>query len=85
MAVHTLNVGESLIMKEGFFNTGEHLVYAGMPTDSCFSIVVTWSIRHNSAAHNLFFPVTQQQIEFSGRRFAVKEVSQARVQLEEID
>ncbi len=82
MTVHTLNVGEPLVVKTGLFSS-EHLVYAGMPTDSCFSLAVKCRHGKNLAAYNLFFPVTQQQVELSGRRFAVNEVSPEQIQLEE--
>ena len=85
MTVHTLNVGdvgEPLVVKKGIV-ASEHLFYAGMPTDSCFSLAVKCRSGKNLAAYNLFFPVTQQQVELSGRRFAVNEVSPEQIQLEE--
>ena len=82
MVVHTLNVGESLVLKKGIIDS-EHLFYAEMPTDSCYSLAVKSRHGKNLAAYNLFVPITQQQVELSGRRFAVNEVSPEQIQLEE--
>ena len=62
---YTLKVGESAKIKKAFFTKSCSIVYAGMPNDETYSIAVTWSVGHNSAAYNLFFPRDNREISMS--------------------
>lgn len=80
MKEFVLKVGESVKIKTKF--TGEsRIVYAGMPNQDTYSIVVTSTKGANSAAYNLYFPIGQRKIEIEKRSFDVFEVTSDRIRL----
>jgi hypothetical protein len=79
---YTLRVGESAKIKRAFFSTSWSIVYAGMPNDATFSLVVMMSMGHNSAAYNLYFPVDAREFSLpTGSRVAVYSVSQNEIRI----
>ena len=78
---HTLNIGERTKLKTGWFRKDE-LVYAGMPNDHTYSLVLTWSSSHNSMAYNLFVPITQKEIRHDYLTIMVKRVTTTNIELE---
>jgi len=82
MKLHTLDVGEPLkLEKKSLFGKHSSILFAGMPSDSCYSIVAAWSHGYNSAAYNLFFPLDQSHIEVLGNEFELKKVSPNQIEL----
>ena len=71
---HGLKIGESALIKRGFI-TKVSLVYAGMPNDKVYSLVVTRSAGHNSLAYNLYIPIDQQRIEISDVKLTIESIS----------
>ncbi|UCD16287.1 MAG: hypothetical protein JSV44_07400 [Candidatus Zixiibacteriota bacterium] len=61
MQEHTLKIGESFYLKKGIF-VSHGIGYAGMPTDSTYSLLITYHRGHNSMAYNLFFRLSQREI-----------------------
>ncbi len=57
------------------------IVYAGMPNKDSYSLVVTHTLGHNSSAYNLYFPITQMNIEIEKKTFDVTEVLPDRIRL----
>ena len=84
MQTMMLNVGESMHLKKGFM-TKKELIFTGMPDDRCFSIAYFWTSGYNSAAYNLFFPVSRSEIEIAGRRFAVIQVNPEQMQIQPLE
>lgn len=70
----TLKVGETASIKKGFIKT-QALGYAGEISDNVFSLVSVWTSGYNSAAHNLYFPKNQREIDLLGGRLMVLEQS----------
>ena len=71
---HSLRIGESAVIKRGFI-TKVLLVYAGMPNDKVYSLVVSRSAGHNSLAYNLYIPIDQRQVEISDVKLTIEHVS----------
>ena len=71
---HSLKIGESTVIKRGIM-TKVTLIYAGIPNDKVYSLVVTRSAGHNSMAYNLYIPIDQRQIEISDVRLTIESVS----------
>jgi len=75
-----LKVGESAKIKTKFMGDSR-IVYAGMPNKDTYSIVVTLTSGHNSSAYNLYFPITQRNIEIEKKSFDIYEVMSDRIRL----
>ncbi|MFH1701425.1 MAG: hypothetical protein ABIE07_12665 [Candidatus Zixiibacteriota bacterium] len=59
--IYTLQINQRIKMKTGWFRRDD-LIFAGMPNEHTYSLVITWSSSHNSMAYNLFVPITQKEI-----------------------
>ncbi|MHC4324202.1 MAG: hypothetical protein ACYSUX_08005 [Planctomycetota bacterium] len=55
------------------------LVYAGIPNDKVYSLVVSRSAGHNSLAYNLYIPIDQRQIEISDVKLTIESVSPSEI------
>jgi len=75
-----LKVGESAKIKTKFMGDSR-IVYAGMPNKDTYSIVVTHTMGNNSSAYNLYFPITQRNIEIEKKSFNVYELNSDRIRL----
>jgi hypothetical protein len=71
---HGLKIGESALIKRGLI-TKVSLIYAGIPNDKVYSLVVSRSAGHNSLAYNLYIPIDQLQIEISDVKLTIESVS----------
>ena len=71
---HGLKIGESALIKRGLI-TKVSLIYAGIPNDKVYSLVVSRSAGHNSLAYNLYIPINQLQIEISDVKLTIESVS----------
>lgn len=78
---YILKVGESAKLKKGFFTTYS-LVYAGMLSDYVFSLVLTWSAGHNSAAFNLYLEKSQREINILGGRMTILDVNRGEIRFQ---
>ena len=68
-----LKIGDSIRAKRGLM-TAISLIYAGIPNDNVFSLVVTTTAGHMGMAYNLYFPTAQRQLEIAGVPVAVHTV-----------
>ncbi|MBN2130461.1 MAG: hypothetical protein JW741_13245 [Sedimentisphaerales bacterium] len=78
--VENVKIGDSIRVKRGFM-TVISLVYAGMPSENVFSLVVTTTAGHMGMGYNLYFPASQRQLEIAGVSVSVQSVSPTSVQL----
>ena len=67
----TLSVGEDFHLKRG----KDHIAYAGMPSDSVYSIVQKKTSGYQGFAWNLFFPKRKQEITIDGVNLFVENVT----------
>jgi len=73
-----LSVGDSYHLGLG----KDRIVYAGMPSDKTYSIVLKkWEFVYRGYAWNLFFPKEQSEIRIDGINLLVEEVSPQRIVL----
>ena len=77
---YNLRIGDSALIKSGFI-TKVSLVYAGMPNDRVYSLVVTCSAGHNSMAYNLYIPIDQQRVKISEVNLTIRSVSPTEIRL----
>lgn len=71
-ATVTLSVGD--VHRLGFGK--DRVIYAGMPSDTTYSIVeLRWEFFYRGYAWNLFFPVAQRRIRIDGVNLMVEQVS----------
>jgi hypothetical protein len=75
---YVLKVGESAKLKRGWITTYS-LVYAGMLSDYVFSIVLTWTAGHNSAAFNLYLEKGQSEIDILDGRMTILDVNKREI------
>jgi hypothetical protein len=71
---HNLMIGESALIKRGIM-TKVTLIYAGIPNDKVYSLVVSRSAGHNSLAYNLYIPIDQRRIEISDVKLTIESLS----------
>ncbi len=79
---YELEVGESLLLNMGFFKD-YYLDYGGMPSKDFFSIV-TQEIGfpfHDSSVKNLFYPVSQKEMNIYEKRFEILGVDAEKIKL----
>ena len=58
----SLRIGELAVVRPGTFRAKISVVYAGMLSDTRYSIAVLWTSGNNSLCYNLFLPVEQREI-----------------------
>ncbi|NJD27955.1 MAG: hypothetical protein FIA92_06615 [Chloroflexi bacterium] len=68
----TLSVGDIQSLGWG----RNRIVYAGMPSESVYSIVeLKWEFFYRGYAWNLFFPIERRKIRIDGVNLAVEDVT----------
>ena len=67
----TLRLGEDFHLRRG----KDHIIYAGMPSESVYSIVQKKVYGHQGFAWNLFFPKRMQNIVIDGVNVFVENVN----------
>jgi len=75
-----LQIGEAVRIKGGFM-TEISLVYAGMPSEGVYSLVVTTTAGHMGMGYNLYFPVDQRQFTIAGVPITVRGASRSAIQV----
>lgn len=60
---YVLKVGETADIKRSFFGTSYSVIYAGMPNNTVYSVVVTRAAGYHAIAYNLFLPVEQTRVQ----------------------
>ena len=79
---YLLKVGESAQVKRGYVLTaGYALVYAGMPNEATYSIVVTREYGNQAMAYNLFIARDQTEVDLPIGRLTVFHVTPAEIRL----
>ena len=77
---HSLAIGEKFKVKGGFARTLE-IVYAGMPSDDRYSLVIVSTYGNNQAGYNLYFPLSRTDLKIDGKRLYVERVSPEEIRL----
>ena len=77
---HQLKVGDSVQIKRGFI-TRIDLLYAGMPSDRTFSLVVTKTGGHMGMAYNLYLPTSERHLDLAKTPITIHGVSATTLQL----
>ena len=61
MAEYRLRVGESAVVRPRWWGKSWAVIYAGTLGSGVRSLVVQWTMGHNSAAYNLFLAPDQRE------------------------
>jgi hypothetical protein len=72
-----LAVGEDFHLRSG----KDHIIYAGMPSDSVYSVVQKKSSGYQGYAWNLYYPKRQQDITIDGVSIYVERVTPEEIEL----
>ena len=72
-----LSIGDDFHLRRG----KDRIVYAGMPSDSVYSIVQRKSNGYEGFAWNLFFPKRKQEITIDGVNIFVENVAPEEIRL----
>jgi hypothetical protein len=60
---YTLRVGEKADIKRSFFGASYSIIYAGMPGESAYSVVITIGSGYQALAYNLFLSARDRRIK----------------------
>ena len=71
---YDLKLGESVLIRRGFM-TKVSLVYAGMPNEKTFSVVVTKTAGHMGMGYNLYVPVREREVRIGETSVTIHGVS----------
>ena len=74
MVQYTLRIGETAKVKKGFLGSYA-VIYAGMPNDSTYSLVITFSVGNAAMAYNLFVPIHHREIPVENGHVIVSNVN----------
>jgi len=72
---YTLKVGQSTPTSPGIFTPSIAVIYAGMASESVYSLVVRWAQGNNSLAYNLFFSDRQLEVYLPKGKIKIINVS----------
>lgn len=72
-----LPVGRDFHLRRG----KDHIIYAGMPSDSVYSVVQKKSNGHQGFSWNLYFPRRRQDITVDGVNLFVERVTPEEIEL----
>jgi hypothetical protein len=72
--VYELKINQSVPLKRWWLSK-MHVLYAGMPNETTYSLVMTYTSSHNSIAYNLFIPKSQKEIDLIKGRLVVLRVN----------
>ena len=73
----TLTIGQDFHLKRG----KDHIAYAGMPSESAYSIVQKKASGYQGYAWNLFFPRRKQELVIDGITVFVESVTPEEISL----
>jgi len=76
---YTLAVGETAALRRNVFTSTWSVIYAGMPAQDRYSIVVTWTMGYHATSYNLFLTPSVRTIPFKGGRLRFLEMSPERI------
>jgi hypothetical protein len=75
MREYTLKVGQTVPLRKSFFGKTYQIIFAGMPNDSTYTLVITMTYGYNMMAYNLFFRTDQKDIDLKYGRLRVSRVT----------
>lgn len=78
---YVLRVGEAADIKRSFFGASYSVIYAGMPGESVYSLVITRGSGYQGIAYNLFLPLENREIILPVGAIKVISVSSYEIQL----
>ncbi len=75
MQEYNLKVGQTASLRKSFLGSTYEIIFAGMPSDSSYTLVITKTYGYNMMAYNLFFRTDQKDIDLQYGRVRVIRVS----------
>jgi hypothetical protein len=76
---YTLGIGESAPVRRNILATSWSVIYAGMPAENRYSIVIAWTMGYQATSYNLYFTESTREISFRGGRLRFLELSPERI------
>jgi hypothetical protein len=75
MQEYTLKVGQTVPLRRSLLGSTYKVIFAGMPNDSTYTLVITMTLGYNMMAYNLFFRTDQKDIDLKYGRIRISRVS----------
>lgn len=75
---YELEINQSVAVKRGWMSR-TYVVFAGMPSDSTYSLAITYTNVHNSIGYNLFIPRSQTEVKLFKGWLVVQRVTPTRI------
>lgn len=72
--VYELAINESVKIKSGWLSRS-FVLYAGMPNERTYSLVITYTNVHNSIGYNLYIPKSQNEVKLARGKMIVRRVT----------
>jgi hypothetical protein len=76
---YVLQVGETAIIKRSFLGASYAVIYAGMPGETIYSVVITTASGYHALAYNLFLSVNNKKIRLPRGSLSVSHLSTAEI------
>lgn len=76
---YTLAVGESVAIRRNVLTSTWGVVYAGMPAEDRYSIVVTWACGYHATSYNLYLTDSVREVPFKGGRLRMLELTPSQI------
>ncbi len=77
---HKLRIGESVRIK-GVLFIDHSVIYAGMPSDNTYSLVITLTAGYQRMAYNLFLPTNHREVWHKKGHITVLSLSPGEIHL----
>lgn len=62
MEEHTLEIGSAVVVSKSVLRGSISVIYAGMLSDTCYSIAVKWLSGNQAMAYNLYLSPDQRRV-----------------------
>jgi hypothetical protein len=72
--VYELGINEPVVVKRGWL-VKSCVIFGGMPSESTYSLIMTFTSCHNSIAYNLTIPKNQSEVKLIKGRMIVQRVT----------
>ena len=68
---YSLRVGERAVVRRNIFATTWTVIYAGMPSQDRYSIVLSWAAGYQASSCNLYLTESMREVRFKAGRLYI--------------
>lgn len=63
MTEYTLGIGEEAVIRKRILGSTYKVIYAGMPSNTAYSLVVSYFFGNQAMSYNLYIPLNKREIK----------------------